>query len=261
MLRADTGQSVVWSKHSRSASEGEARLVVKEGDRIVSSQQVGSTAAALRELDALAEGTGFVLGHNLIEFEICRFLLAAAPDMKLLQLPAVDTLWLNPLAFSLGNPYHRLVKHYKDAPLTRSERSDPYLDARLALEVFADQWKALHEVPLGKAGGVALADHPQPPVGRFDLFFSALREVECPSVSEARDAIRECLERHACQSELRRATADAPEHGWVLAFAMAWISVSGENSVMPPWVRHQFPGTSRLVRRLRDDACSDTSCA
>ena len=42
---------------------------------------------------------------------------------------------------------------------------------------------------------------------------------------------------------------------------MAWISVSGENSVMPPWVRHQFPGTSRLVRRLRDDACSDTSCA
>ena len=82
-MRADTGQSVVWSKHSRSASEGEARLVVKEGDRIVlvAAGWFDGTAA-LRELDALAEGTGFVLGHNLIEFEICRFLLAAAPDIE-----------------------------------------------------------------------------------------------------------------------------------------------------------------------------------
>ena len=64
----------------------------------------------------------------------------------MLQLPAVDTLWINPLAFP-GNPYHYLVKHYKDAPLTRSERNDPYLDARLALQLFSDQREALHEVP------------------------------------------------------------------------------------------------------------------
>ena len=29
---------------------------------------------------------------------------------------------------------------------------------------------------------------------------------------------------------------------------------------MPPWVRHQFPGAGRLVRRLRDTACSDPRC-
>ena len=29
---------------------------------------------------------------------------------------------------------------------------------------------------------------------------------------------------------------------------------------MPPWVRHQFPGAGRLVRRLRDNACSDPDC-
>ena len=41
-------------------------------------------------------------------------------------------------------------------------------------------------------------------------------------------------------------------HGWPLAYALAWLSVAGGNSVMPPWVRHQFPDAGHLVRRLRD---------
>ena len=49
-------------------------------------------------------------------------------------------------------------------------------------------------------------------------------------------------------------------HGWALAYALAWMSVSGGASVMPPWVRHQFPEAGRLVRRLRDTACADAAC-
>jgi ATP-dependent DNA helicase RecQ len=30
---------------------------------------------------------------------------------------------------------------------------------------------------------------------------------------------------------------------------------------MPPWVRHQFPEASRLVRRLRDTPCTDPECS
>ena len=257
-VRADTGQSVVWSKRIRSPETAKASLVANTGDHIVASRHIGSAAAALAQLDAIAEGAEFVLGHNLIEFDL-PILQAADPGMKLLDLPAVDTLWLNPLAFP-RHPYHRLVKHYKDAPLTRSERNDPYLDARLALELFSDQSKALRDVP----PEMLTAWHWLTTRGResagFNLFFGSLREAQCPNMSEAREAIRGCLDGHVCQSELRRAIADAPEHGWVLAFAIAWISVSGGNSVMPPWVRHQFPGTSRLVRRLRDDACNDTRC-
>ena len=29
---------------------------------------------------------------------------------------------------------------------------------------------------------------------------------------------------------------------------------------MPPWVRHQFPGAGRLVRRLRNTACASDDC-
>ena len=56
----------------------------------------GKLLAALERLDTLAEGTNFLLGHNLISFDLPH-LAAAKPDLRLLQLPAVDTLWLNPL--------------------------------------------------------------------------------------------------------------------------------------------------------------------
>ena len=54
---------------------------------------------------------------------------------------------------------------------------------------------------------------------------------------------------------------NAAHFGWPLnAYALAWLSVSGGNSVMPPWVRFQFPEAGRLVRRLRDAACTDPEC-
>ena len=86
---------------------------------------------ALADLDDLADGADFLLGHNLIEFDLPH-LQAASPGLRLLRLPAVDTLWLNPLAFP-RNPYHHLVKHYQDGQLKRGRLNDPEQDARLAL--------------------------------------------------------------------------------------------------------------------------------
>ncbi len=116
-VRADTGQSVVWAKNARSTALDNANIVVTEGDEVVGKRRVDSADQALRGLDALAEGTEFVLGHNLIKFDL-PILRTADPGLRLLQLPAVDTLWINPLAFP-RNPYHYLVKHYKDGKLYR----------------------------------------------------------------------------------------------------------------------------------------------
>ena len=49
--------------------------------------------------------------------------------------------------------------------------------------------------------------------------------------------------------------------GWSLAYALAWLSVSGGNSVLPPWVRHHFPEAGALVRGLRQTPCGDQGCA
>ena len=95
----------------------------------------GSVAAALAKLDDFAAGASFVLGHNLIAFDLPH-LRAAKPGLRLLTLPAVDTLRLSALAFP-RNPYHSLVKHYQDGGLKRGRVNDPELDSRLALELFA----------------------------------------------------------------------------------------------------------------------------
>ncbi|MDE0606101.1 MAG: RecQ family ATP-dependent DNA helicase [Acidimicrobiaceae bacterium] len=212
---------------------------------------------ALRDLEELTTGAEFVLGHNLIKFDLPR-LQETDHALSLLQLPVVDTLWLNPLAFP-RHPYHRLVKHYKDGNLQREQRNDPELDARLALKVFAEQQQQL----LQTTSSLLTAWHWLSTCSGepgFELFFSTLRGSPRPSIAEAREAIRSSLTGRSCDQQLRATTADAAEHGWALAYALAWLSASGGNSVMPPWVRHQFPAAARLLRRLRDEACGHGTC-
>ena len=237
-------------------------------------------ASALVQLDAYAEGATYVLGHNLIAFDLPH-LRAANPSLRLLRMPSIDTLRLNPLAFP-RNPYHHLVKHYQDGQLKRGRVNDPALDAQLALQLLADQRDALRkEAPELLAAWhwlttVETARWPRWPGQRtqknasmdraaraqagFDAFFSTLREAPRPADAEAREAIGQRLAEAACREQAEKVLNQSARHGWALAYALAWLSVAGGNSVMPPWVRHEFPEAGRLVRRLRDLACTDPAC-
>ena len=218
------------------------------------------SAAALAKLDELADGASFVLGHNLIAFDLPH-LKAAKPELQLLTLPAVDTLRLSPLAFP-RNPYHHLVKHYQDGGLKRGQVNDPELDSRLALELFGDQRKALRgaEPDLLAAWHWLTTPEPEGVDRALDDLFAELRDAPRPTDAEARAAIDRLLDGKACATHGREAVAAAANARWPFAYALAWLSVAGSNSVMPPWVRHQFPDAGRLVRRLRDTACTDSAC-
>ena len=233
------------------------------GECVTNSDRDRNSEPTLEELDELDEGAEFVLGHNLIKFDLPR-LRAERPSLRLLQLPVIDTLWLSPLAFP-EHPYHRLVKHYKDGQLNREKPNDPELDARLTLKVFSDQQKQLLETPPHLLTAWHWLTTQSDETGEsdetgFDLLFESLRRSPRPTIGEARDAIRQTLDGHSCRQQFRSITAALAEHGWGLAYALAWISVSGGNSVMPPWVRHNFVEAARLVRRLRDEACGQRSC-
>jgi len=231
-LRSDTGESISFDGNN---------LLVK-----------------LVELDDLANGTSFLLGHNLIKFDLPH-LVAANPNLRLLKLPSVDTLWLSPLAFP-RNPYHRLVKHYKDAGLKRSQRNNPYLDSEIALELFYDEREALEKTETNLLVAWHWLSTVKENMSGFDMFFSDLRLSSRPSDSEAQAAISRLLEGNACRTQINYIMQDIRQLGWDLAYALAWLSVSGGNSVMPPWVCHQFPEAGRLIRRLRDTACTYTEC-
>ncbi|MFH1873118.1 MAG: RecQ family ATP-dependent DNA helicase [Pseudomonadota bacterium] len=222
----------------------------------------GEPGAGLDRLDALADGAAFVLGHNIIGFDLPQ-LASLRPGLRLLGLPAVDTLRLNPLAFP-RNPYHHLVKHYQDGPLASGYRNNPLKDAELALSLFRDQQDALHalnaEAPRRLAAWHWLTTQDDT-VSGMNRFFMTLRDCPRPSRAEARTAILACLDGQSCQTQRDEVLTDAEHDGWPLAYALAWLSVAGGNSVMPPWVRHQFPQAGELVRRLRDTACTDPACA
>ncbi|MGI9449635.1 MAG: DEAD/DEAH box helicase, partial [Geminicoccaceae bacterium] len=221
----------------------------------------GRIADALRELDRAARSVGYLLGHNFIHFDRVH-LEAAGAGPEILKKPIIDTLWLNPLAFP-RNPYHHLVKHYQDGRLQGGHVNDPELDARLVFEVLANQIGALSALNQSSPDSL-LAFHwltatRARDVG-FDALFSTIRRCRRPGASEAKAAIHRLLEDQACHEQIRNILDAAEQSGWSLAYALAWISVAGSDSVMPPWVRHQFPETRSLVRQLRDTPCSDPSC-
>ena len=217
-------------------------------------------AAALAKLDDIAEGASFVLGHNLIAFDLPH-LKAAKPDLRLLNLPAVDTLRLSPLAFP-RNPYHSLVKHYQDGGLRSGRRNDPEWDARIALDLFGDECEALAKAApdLLAAWHWLCTPDPEGVDRALDGLFFQLRQAARPSRTEAKAAIGRRLENAACAIRAREIVADPdPDRfSWPLAYALAWLSVAGGNSVMPPWVRHQFPQGGQLVRRLHGEGIEGT---
>lgn len=221
----------------------------------------GSLASALEQLDRLADGAELLVGHNLIEFD-AKHLSAANPQLKLLKLPRLDTLWLSPLAFP-RNPYHSLVKHYQDGRLEHASRNDPELDARLTLDVLADEFEAFcatneqtpdlviayHWLTTTRSNGAGT-----------ELLFRQVRQISRPSDASAMAAMERLVRARVCRTEIGAILNSRPENAWDLAYVLAWLSVAGGNSVMPPWVRHQFPGAGSLVRRLRDTCCGDPAC-
>ena len=66
------------------------------GDSLSMSER--PSAGSLQRLERVAGGAEFLLGHNVIDFDIPH-LQAFNPNLSLLKMPAVDTLRLNPLAF------------------------------------------------------------------------------------------------------------------------------------------------------------------
>ena len=214
-------------------------------------------ASRLERFDRLAEDAQFLLGHNIIAFDIPH-LQAFSPHLQLLKLPVVDTLRLNPLAFP-ERPYHRLVKHYKDGSLVRRQINDPLLDSKLAVEAFANQLKKLEDVPPELLTAWHWLTTRENGTG-FDLVFSVIRGAARPTLEEARKAIQQRLNGQGCQVHVRSVVDSTREQEWPLAYVLAWLSVAGTNSVMPPWVLFQFPQASKIVKQLRDSPCQQPDC-
>jgi len=219
---------------------------------------------AIDALDRFSVGADYVLGHNLISHDL-PLLAKQFPQLDLLTKPVIDTLYLSPLAFP-ENPYHRLVKNYK---LVRQSINNPVADARLSSEIFRDQWSAFEQ----------LKQSSQQTLDFFRFCFdnddgqkgswTGLRDVfsglgaNHMELEDSAEVMGHITDGKVCRAALRSVFT---QYAWdpaecaTLAYCVAWLRVAGHNSVLPPWVRHQFPGTVPILRQLRDTDCGDSTC-
>jgi len=214
----------------------------------------------LEKFNAFGQKADYILGHNIVSHDIPQ-LKQVAPALSVLQKPAIDTLYLSPLAFP-ANPYHRLVKDYQ---IVRDSVNNPVQDARLSGKVLGEQWDALKkqldgglETPIfyrsflqkdeSLAGTAnALAAMGVPVLEGDDLYESFAWFAKKYACSAAVDQLVD---------QLFGGRFDQP----VLAYVTAWLSVAGGNSVLPPWVRHHFPHISILLHQLRENDCGNRGC-
>ncbi|WP_041603324.1 RecQ family ATP-dependent DNA helicase [Thioflavicoccus mobilis] len=227
---------------------------------------------ALAELERFAGDAPFVLGHNLLGHDL-PVLRARAPGLGLLARPVIDTLFLSPLAFP-ENPYHRLVKDYK---LVSTSVSDPVADCRLAAQVFREQWAELDR----RARSGREDDQDRLALYRF-CFFGAtdlelaptggqgiarvFAELGAPllTVPEVLAVLDRLWTGRVCRTVARAQALRYLGEARLrppLAYAIAWLQVAGARSVLPPWVRHQFPAVVELLHDLRDVPCGMPDCA
>ena len=213
---------------------------------------------ALLDLNSFVKGANYLVGHNILEHDL-QLIAKYAPNLNLLHVPVVDTLYLSPLARP-ANPYHHLVKQYKEPGLARSQVNDPLLDADLTLELLADILDELE----AKDPDLLVAWHAllamELPRSAFDTLFRHIRGVSvAPRLSEAIPIIKHRLAENGCPNSALAIAEEVIEHALPLIYLLAWLPVAGGNSIIPPYVEHRFK-PSVLADRLRDTHCGAQDC-
>ena len=247
------------------------------GDRELRIPKVRSSEEAARELDAFGRGADFVVGHNVVAHDRL-FIEKYLPRSALLDLPVVDTLYLAPLA-KPQRPYHSLVKDYK---LIGAEPNDPVADCRLALELLEDCWTILQKMEkarprilsvyrscfvdsegpdgtstvkngtgllLEQLGGQLLADER---ICNGCIYFTLEQDR-----LEADRTVRACP--HAVRRQLP-SLLTSPKTRPAVAYALAWLTGAGTESVLPRWVHRKFPEATVFLKKVRGAPCGGPEC-
>ncbi|GAK53576.1 ATP-dependent DNA helicase, RecQ family [Candidatus Moduliflexus flocculans] len=230
-----------------------------DANKTLSFQGQFNLSHAVKALDEFCQNATFLIGHNISRHDL-PYLKQEYPHLSLCALPLIDTLFLSPLAFP-KNPYHRLIKDYK---IVKESVNDPVADARCTISLFRDQWAAFEQMNgnvLGLYGALLSRSFP---ADRYQHLFESLTHASLPDPHQSRLIWEQAIAGRACQQQ---ATAifeqlhDQPADAASLAYMLAWIQVAGENSVLPPWVRHQFPRIPDLLDALRGTPCLQPDCA
>ncbi|MFK7890109.1 MAG: RecQ family ATP-dependent DNA helicase [Granulosicoccus sp.] len=151
-------------------------------------------------------------------------------------------------------------------------------EGHIAREGLEQPYKDRNQQPARRAlqmASGAVADNAESPAlaaVAIDGFFRQFTGAPAPALSDIATRLPALLkesdpalsrEYKVCSTALKALceTGIRTEMALPLAYTLAWLRVSGGNSVMPPWVTHQFPQVHSLIESLRDTPCGKPPCS
>jgi len=212
---------------------------------------------AINELFTFVSSSNFIVGHNIHKHDWV-YLVQQNKKFAQLETKLIDTLTLNPLAFP-ENPYHHLVKDYK---IQRESINNPVEDCKQTEKLFRDQCNGfLKTAPLSGIYGRCLI---QTSLAYKHLFTTLLGNL--PSNNEVNNYLtgNSFGTDRVCRNKLRpllpTLAGKEAEEKRLFAYALAWLSIAGTNSVLPAWVRHEHPELATILNKLRNQSCNQSNC-
>lgn len=245
-----------------STLSGEIReIAYVYGDERVIAETAQEREQVFSRLNAIAQEAAFVGGHNILWHDL-PILADKGKCPEVQKLPVLDTLLLSPLAFP-QKPYHRLIKNDK---LVTASKSNPLNDSDASRQIAEEALKAM--------GGPFAADWPfiaaflnagnlpdsaKAGIGMINRLIGAEEVSEGEAISRFATRFGERF----CQEGMQRLLYGTPGVDvWLpLAFVAAWIRVAGTDSIIPPWVKRNFPGVYHVMREMRSVPCGNPSCS
>lgn len=205
-----------------------------------------------KDFAQFAQPSAAICGHNIIAHDL-PILKKIGIEPVFFQKPAIDTLYLSAL-LSPRKPYHPLVKDYH---LNTAEINNPLADAKLAQQLLWDLVEKYQQLDLPyKTVYYNLLKS----TAGFDGFFKYMSKKDL-IVINSRDLVtyfQQHFSRLFCNAaNLVEIIRDRPIE---LAFALAMISVNDTQSLLPAWVRHQFPDTLEVLNDLRIACLGNKGC-
>lgn len=247
---------------------GQANMSQQEFEQDTRSKD--TLTSALKVIMDMAKNADCLIGHNIIHHDL-PILKSINSMLNIFHLPVIDTLQLSPLAFP-KNPYHRLLKDYK---LIRNELNSPLQDCHATLTLFSEQIQAFkefsqhnmdelrcyqtilaHENPTYAALLSLITNQPNFITAEFNQILPEVLRNFNPNIK---------ITHKVCMTELNNLLKHKilfePDVAFPFLYTLSWLRVSGENSVLAPWVRYQFPETSELIEMLRENNCGEDDCS
>ncbi len=200
-------------------------------------------------LEKWIEEANIICGHNILKHDIPE--LEKILGAQIFQgKEFLDTLLWSPLIFS-ENPYHHLVKGYKI--VNDSDANNPLSDCKLTKELLFDELASFKKLDQNyqKVIGALLSS-----TNEFKCFLNLGSYVSSEPVSVY--LVRSLLENKICESvDLELLINEKPVE---LAYLLSVIRLDNNESILPYWVKHQFPECDRIMDKLRFTNCSNSSC-